>query len=574
MLKKFIHYVLKHRTLFLLDLACAFFVGTTDLFLPMIVRQIINIYVPNHDVQMIVRWVMILAIIYFIKLILNLIINYWGHICGLRIQADMRKDLFHHLERLPIQYFDENKTGSIMARLINDLQEISEMSHHGPENIFICTVTIICAIFLLGRINLVLTCIIFASLPICVLFVILMRKKQLQAYVVSRKQIGEVNANVETSIAGVRVTKAFTALDIEMEKFYHANQQYVTARSLAYRYLALFESGILFFIDLMYLIVILFGGYFFYQGWINAGDFVAYILYISMFLSPVKKLVATYEQIVEGYSGFMRFQSIMDLPEEVDDPNAKKVGKLKGHIRFDHVRFKYESQNQENVIEDFSLDIPQGHTVALVGPSGAGKSTICNLIPRFYEILDGQITIDGQDIRQMTRTSLRQNIGIVAQDVFLFHGTIAENIAYGSHDVTMEKIIEAAKLAEIHDYIMSLPDGYQTSVGERGLKLSGGQRQRISIARVFLKNPNILILDEATSALDNATEMQIQKSLEKLSQGRTVLVVAHRLSTIKNADAICVLTAQGIQEYGESQTLLAKKGMYYDLYQYQFQNEA
>lgn len=570
MLKEFIHYFKPHKNLFFLDLFCAFFVGLTDLFLPLIVRRMINIYVPRHDIAMMVRWIIALLFIYIIKLVLNLMINYWGHICGLRIQADMRRDLFFHLQRLPVQFFDENKTGSIMSRIINDLQEISEMSHHGPENIFICSVTIIFSGILLSTINLQLTLIIFACLPISVFFVIFIRKKQLNAFEVSRSKVGEVNANVETSISGIRVTKAYTGTKTEYEKFDRANLEYVSARSVAYRYLALFNSGMLFFIDMMYLVVVLFGGIFFYRGIINAGDFVAYILYISMFLTPVKKLVDTYEQIVEGYSGFLRFQKIMHMPKELDDPNAVDVGVLEGHIKFDDVSFKYEVQNEENVIEHFSLDIKKGTTVALVGPSGAGKTTICNLIPRFYEILDGKITIDGVDIRSMTRESLRKNIGIVAQDVFLFNGTIAENISYGKPDASMQEIIEAAKAAEIHDYIMELPNGYQTSVGERGLKLSGGQRQRISIARVFLKNPNILILDEATSALDNATEMQIQKSLEKLSKGRTVLVVAHRLSTIKNADEICVLTSQGIQEYGDSKTLLEQKGLYYDLYQYQF----
>jgi ATP-binding cassette subfamily B protein len=577
MLKGIIKYVKPHKKLFILDLICAVFVGLADEFMPMVVRQMINQYVPDQNWQMMVRMCIVLVVIYVIKLILNLVINYWGHIFGVLLQADMRRDLFDHIETLPVSFFDTHKTGSIMSRITNDLQEISEMAHHGSENLFTCTVMLIASAILLADINGELTLIIYCTLPLAVLFVIVIRKKQLDAFEKTRVKIGEINADVETSIAGVRVTKAYAGTQREMDKFNAVNEDYKQARGKAYQYLALFNSGMVFFTDLMYVVVIIIGGNFFFQGKINAGDFVAYLLYISMFITPIKKLVDTYEQIAEGSTGYKRFMDLMAVPGEQDDPDARDVGRLDGDIAFNDVSFHYgekeDGEDHEQVIDHLNMHIQKGHTVALVGPSGGGKSTICNLIPRFYEVDSGSIQIDGMDIRKMTRQSLRRNIGIVAQDVFLFNGTIRENIAYGNPDASEEQVIEAAKKARIHDYILTLPEGYETSVGERGLRLSGGQRQRISIARVFLKNPQILILDEATSALDNATEMQIQESLEELAKGRTVLVVAHRLSTIRNADEIIVLTADGIQERGTSEQLLNAKGMYWQLYEYQFQKD-
>ncbi len=570
MLKRFMKYIKPHMTLFVLDLVCAFFVGLADTFMPMIVRRMINQYVPDRNYQMMLRWCIALAAIYSIKYVLNLVIMYWGHVFGVKIQADMRKEIFEHVQNLPVAYFDTHKTGTIMSRIVNDLQEISEMAHHAPENIFIILVSFVVSAIMLGRINVKLTCIIFATLPIALLVMVVLRKGQLDAFAENRKKIGEVNAEVETSIAGVRVTKAFTAREREIEKFDATNIAYVNARKRSYKYMALFNGTMDLFTDVIYLVVIVFGGLFFVRGEINSGDFVAYLLYISTFLNPIKKFVQTYEQIIEGMSGFERFCDLMDVPEEEDSENAVEVGKLEGDIRFHDVTFRYGDESDPIVINHLNLSVPKGHTVALVGPSGGGKSTICNLIPRFYELDSGEITIDDMDITTMTRKSLRKNIGIVAQDVFLFNGTVRDNIAYGNPGASDEEVIAAAKKAEIHDYIMQMPNGYDTNVGERGLRLSGGQRQRISIARVFLKNPEILILDEATSALDNATEMQIQKSLDELAKGRTVLVVAHRLSTIRNADDIIVLSDQGILEQGTSEELLAQKGVYYDLYQYQF----
>ena len=572
MLKRFAAYFRPHRRLFFLDLACAFLVGLADEFMPLIVRNMINQYVPDRNWNMMVRWSFALLGIYLLKLLLNLIINYWGHIMGVRLQADMRRDLFQHIESLPVSFFDENKTGSIMSRITNDLQEISEMAHHGPENIFTSAVMLTVSAVMLGRINLKLTIIVYVFLPVAVLFVILIRKGQMAAFRQNRVEIGEINGETETSIAGIRVTKAYGGTEGEMEKFDRTNLRYVEARKRSYKYLALFNSGMTFFTDMMYVVVVIFGGRMFFAGSINSGDFVAYLLYISMFLTPIKKLVETYEQIADGISGYERFEEIMNIPSEKDDPGAVEVGRLKGDISFEDVSFHYQTQEASGrkVISHMNLHIPAGHTVGLAGPSGGGKTTICNLIPRFYEIDSGTIRIDGIDIRHMTRASLRRNIGIVAQDVFLFNGTIRENIAYGNPDATDEEIIEAAKKAEIHEDIMAMPDGYDTNVGERGVHLSGGQRQRISIARVFLKNPQILILDEATSALDNATEMQIQKSLDELAKGRTVLVVAHRLSTIRKADEIIMVSSEGIKERGTSEELLAKHGLYWQLYEYQF----
>ena len=564
MIRRLAQYYKPHWKLFTLDLVCAFLVAICDEFLPLITREMINNYVPNQDVQNMIRWSIILFIVYVLKMIFNWIISYWGHVTGVYIQSDMRRELFEHLETLPISFFDENKTGSIMSRIINDLQDISEMCHHVPENFFTSGVMLVVSFIMLARIHFPLTMIVFAFIPIAVLFVMTFRKKQLEAFEQTRAKIGEINAEVETSISGVRVTKAYNNYETEIHKFEEADRNYKKARNRAYKYMAIFHSGMTFFSDVMYLVVIVFGGYFFMHGSIKAGDFVAYLLYISMFLSPIRKLVDTYEQLADGITGFKRFCFILDTPSEKDDEGAVDAGKLKGNIVFDDVSFHY-GENQD-VIHDLSFSIDQGKTVALVGPSGGGKTTICNLIPRFYEIDSGKIMIDGKDIRQYTRKSLRKNIGIVAQDVFLFHGTIRDNILYGRPDATEAEMIDAAKKAEIHDFIMSLPDEYDSPVGERGVKLSGGQRQRISIARVFLKNPEILILDEATSALDNVTEVQIQKSLESLSKGRTVLVVAHRLSTISNADEIVVITDEGIQEKGSHEELIQKKGVYYDLY--------
>jgi ATP-binding cassette subfamily B protein len=571
MLKRFISYYKPHIALFSFDMFCAVMVAACDLFYPLIAKSIINDYVPNQNIRMLMIWSAILLGIYLLKWLLNFIINYYGHIVGVRMQADMRRDLFIHLEKMPFSFFDKNKTGSVMSRLINDLNDVSELAHHGPENLFLSVLMLIGSFVMLTSINVELTLIVFAAIPIIILFAVLMRTGMLNAFRRSREQLAEINANIETAISGIRVTKAYTSEPHETKKFEKENGLFVKIRSKALFELGKFHSSMTFFSDFLYLIVLVSGGFFFYFGKIDIGEFAAYLLYISMVLNPINRFISLFEQMQEGMTGFKRFIEIMDYPEEKDRPNAVNIESSEGNIEFENVGFSYEGENENEIISNLCLSVKAGKTVALVGPSGGGKTTLCHLIPRFYEINSGRITLDGRDIRDITRYSLRQNIGIVSQDVFLFNGTIRENIAYGKLDANDEEIIEAAKKANIHDYIMSLKDGYNTGVGERGVKLSGGQKQRISIARIFLKNPSVLILDEATSALDNATEMMIQQSLDKLAQGRTVIVVAHRLSTVKNADEIVVINRDGIAEKGTHEMLMKKEdGIYKNLYSYQF----
>ncbi len=574
MFRQFISYYRPHRKLFALDMFCGLLVAICDLFYPIIARNIINVYVPNKQLRLLITWSVVMLFIYVAKACLNFVVQYWGHIVGVRMQADMRRDMFTRLQKLPFAFFDENKTGVIMSRMINDLQNVSELAHHGPEDLLISTITLVGAFIMLGSINLYLTIIVFLVLPVMILFAVKTRGMMTKAFRDTRVETGKVNANVETAVSGVRVSRAYTAGEYETAKFNEANKGYVAARARAYKSMGIFHSGMQLFSDMLYLVVLVAGGLFFFYEHIDAGDFAAYLLYINIFLKPVNRLASLLEQLQDGMTGFSRFREIMQQPQEEEAADAVDPGTLSGHIRFEDVSFRYdnsdEADGKRQVIDHISLEIPAGKTVALVGPSGGGKTTLCHLIPRFYELDGGKITIDGMDLTDLKRSALRKNIGMVAQDVFLFDGTIRENIAYGDLGASEEAIIEAAKKANIHDYIMTLEQGYDTQVGERGIKLSGGQKQRISIARVFLKNPPILILDEATSALDNATEMLIQESLEQLGKGRTVLVVAHRLSTIKKADEIIVITRDGIQERGSHDALLAKDGMYAALYRYQF----
>jgi ATP-binding cassette subfamily B protein len=543
---------------------------TGFLFYPMITRNIINIYVPNQQFELMIKWLLILGGIYVLKFGLNYYITYYGHIMGVKMQANMRKDIFEHLQDLPFVFFDENKTGSLSSRIINDLMDISELAHHGPEDLFISTVMLIGSFIMLSRINLPLSLIVFSIVPLLILVAMKLRIKMEDAFMETRETIGEVNATIENSISGIRVSKAFSNKEIEIEKFNKNNSKFQEARRKAYKVMAEFHVGSSFIIDILNIVVLSAGAIFFFKGRINFGDFAAFLLYIGNFLNPIRKLVNFVEQYQSGISGFKRFAEIMEKDVEKDDPGAEDIFEVRGDISFNKVTFAYDDNKE--ILKDISFDIEAGETVALVGPSGGGKTTLCHLIPRFYEIEEGSISIDNIDIRKFTRRSLRKNIGIVQQDVFLFTGTIYENIQCGKFDASREEVYEAAKKANIHDFIMSLPEGFDTYVGERGVKLSGGQKQRISIARVFLKNPPILVLDEATSALDNATELLIQKSLEELSRGRTTVVVAHRLSTIKNADEIIVLTEKGIQEKGSHEELLEKKGIYAELYNSQFIN--
>ena len=573
LVKRFVSYYKPHRKLFAIDMACAFIVAVCDLFYPIIAGNIIDDYVPNQNLRLLLIWSGVLLGIYLVKAVLNYVIQYWGHIVGVRIQGDMRRDMFRHMQKLPFAFFDENKTGTLLSRMVNDLQDVSELAHHGPEDLFLSLIMLVGSFIILAGTDLLLTVIIFAFLPVMVFVASKLRKGMQEAFRATRVEVGEVNANVETAIAGMRVSRSYTAASHENRKFDSANERFKLARGRAYREMGKFHSSMTLFNDLLYLIVLVAGGLFFFYGRISIGDFTKYILFITMFLKPINRLVNIFEQLQNGMTGFQRFVEIMDQKDETYTGTIE-ADALRGNIVFDHVSFRYENSDardvESKVIHDLSMHIEPGKTVALVGPSGGGKTTICNLIPRFYEADEGTISIDGVDIRDLTRESLRRNIGIVAQDVFLFNGSIRENIAYGNLDATDEEIVEAAKKAHIHDYIMTLDHGYDTGVGERGVKLSGGQKQRISIARVFLKNPSILILDEATSALDNATEMLIQQALNDLSHGRTCIVVAHRLSTIKNADEIIVLTKDGITERGTHEALIAAGGMYAKLYQYQF----
>ncbi|MEG1560243.1 MAG: ABC transporter ATP-binding protein [Clostridia bacterium] len=574
MIKKFIAYYKPHKRLFFIDMLCAFIVAMCDLLYPILARDIINKYVPNKELQMLLLWAAILFAIYILKALLDYVIQYWGHIVGVRIQGDMRRDMFRHLQRLPFSFYDENKTGSIMSRLMNDLMDISELAHHGPEDLFLSAIMLIGSFIMLSTINIYLTIIIFAIIPIIVFFAVKQRKMMMNAFKKAREEIAEVNSNIETSISGIRVSRSYTSSEHENKKFDMANEKFKKARGKSYKAMGVFFSSMGFFNDILYLVALVAGGLFFFYDRINAGEFAAFLLYVNMFLKPVNRLISLFEQFQNGMTGFVRFQEIMQENIESEVKKPMVLNTLKGDITFDHVSFRYSNSDvydtESYVINDLSLNIEHGKTIALVGPSGGGKTTLCHLIPRFYETTGGSIKIDGTDIRDMSRYSLRKNIGIVQQDVFLFNGTIRENIAYGDLDASDEAIIEAAKNANIHNYIMTLENGYDSSVGERGIKLSGGQKQRISIARVFLKNPSILILDEATSALDNTTEMQIQEALYKLSTGRTCIVVAHRLSTIKNADEIVVLTNDGIAEHGSHDELIKNNGIYAGLYNYQF----
>lgn len=564
MLKRFIRYYKPYKKLFILDLLAAFLVSACDLFYPMITRNIINDVIPNRQIKLLFVFAIVLTLIFLIKAGLNYFMQYWGHVVGVRMQADMRRDLFDKLQDMPNKYFDNNKTGVIMSRIINDLLDISELAHHGPEDLFISLVMLVGSFIILCTINVPLTIITFAIIPFLLFYTIHKRNKMKKAFKETRVKTGEVNATIENSISGVRVTKSFGNKAYEMEKFDKSNGIFKKAREHAYKAMAEYFSGMFFLVDMLELIVLIAAGYFTYLGKINIGDFAAYLLYIKMFLQPIRKLINFNEMFQNGMSGFERYEEIMNEENEKEIPNAKELKDVKGKITIKDVTFRYD--NKESILENFNLDIEAGKMVALVGPSGGGKTTICNLIPRFYDYESGQIFIDDVDISTVTLKSLRENIGIVQQDVFLFTGTIKENIMYGNPNATDEEVIEAAKNACLHDFIMGLEDGYDTFIGERGVKLSGGQKQRISIARVFLKNPAILILDEATSALDNVTEYEIQKALEELSKDRTTLVVAHRLSTVKNSDEIVVLTDRGIEERGTHEELIKLGGVYSNLH--------
>lgn len=563
MIRRFIKYYAPHKKMFAADMLCAFLLAACDLFYPMLTGRMLDTYIPSGMLRALLTCGGILLGVYVIKIFLNFFVEYYGHVVGVNMQAEMRRDVFSHLERLPLTYFDNNKTGTIMSRIINDLQDVSELAHHGPEDLFLSIVMLVGAFVLMAEVCLPLTLIIYAAVPFMVLFAAKKRKKMYSAFTHSRAECGEINATLENSISGIRVSKAYDNTVAEEENFARGNDRFVKARSAAYHAMATFHTGMTFMGDFLQALLYIVGGVFCVKGIITAGEFTSFALYISVFMSPIKRLVGFVEQYQNGMAGFERFSAIMDYPTECETGELDASG-VRGEIVYDHVSFSYDTGDE--VLHDISFGVGVGKTIALVGSSGGGKTTICHLLPRFYEVTGGKITIDGTDIRDFTRSSLRRSIGIVAQDVFLFNTTVRENIAYGCPGVTDDNIIAAAKRANIHDYIMSLEDGYDTVVGERGVKLSGGQKQRISIARVFLKNPPILILDEATSALDNVTERMIQHSLEELCRGRTTIVVAHRLTTVMNADEILVIDGDGIRERGTHAELLEKDGIYAGLW--------
>ena len=574
MLKRFVSYYKPHAKLFAFDMVSAVIVAVAGLFYPLIVKNIMNVYVFDDTPTRLIVWSAVILSLYIVKAYFNYAMGYYGHVVGVRMQADMRRDLFKKYETLPFSYFDDHKTGDLISRLSNDLFDVAELAHHGPENLFLAVLMLVGSFIVLVSINWILTLIMFAIIPFIVIFTLLSRRKMMSSMSASRKEISAINSAVENSIGGIRETKSYVAEHHEICKFDSSNKRFVKRRSEAMFALGFFHAIMQFLSDVLYLVIIFVGGLFLYYEKIDAGEFAAFILYVSLFLNPINRFVTLFEQLQEGMSGFARFDEIMREDGESDN-GEHEISDVKGNIAFDSVSFGYSvgSESSERlVISNLSLNIRAGETLALVGPSGGGKSTLCNLIPRFYNINSGKISLDGVDIRDIKLESLRKNIGIVSQNIFLFDGTIKENIAYGNLDATDEEISAAAKKANIHEYIITLKDGYDTEVGERGVKLSGGQKQRVAIARVFLKNPKLLILDEATSALDNVTEMQIQSALEELSRGRTVIVVAHRLSTVKNADEIVVLDKNGIVEKGTHEELLSLDGEYKKLYSYQFKD--
>lgn len=550
-------------------MACAFMIAGIDLVFPTFTRLALDDLIPSGNIRGIVIIAVVMAGLFVMRAVFNYVVNYWGHVVGVRMEYNMRKDIFSHLQTLSFSYFDRIRTGKIMSRIVNDLREITELAHHGPEDLFISLVTLIGAFIILIQTDWRLTLIVFAYIPFMVWFGIKKRQKMAKAFRIVRKKIANVNAQLENSISGIRVAQSFTNEEFEKSKFNLGNQEFKESREFAFKSMAEMITGVDLLMNMLKVTVLAVGGYLTFAGEISVGSLVAFFLYIELFLQPIRRLMQFAQQYEDGMSGFERFVEIMNTKSSiVDSPGAVELSDVRGDVAVENVSFSYNGG--EKVLSDISLEIPAGKMIALVGPSGGGKTTLCHLIPRFYDVSAGRITVDGKDIREVTLHSLRSNIGIVQQDVFLFAGTVRDNIGYGKGDATDEEIAEAAQKANIHDFIMSLENGYETYVGERGVMLSGGQKQRISIARVFLKNPPILILDEATSSLDNETELKIQASLESLSRGRTTLVIAHRLSTIKNADEIVVISSSGIIERGTHTELVKASGHYAKLYKAQF----
>lgn len=568
-LKKFIHYYGPYKTVFFIDLLCAAIISLVDLAYPQILRSATKTLF-TQDKAIILQalpWIAIgLFMMYVIQSFCKYYVSCQGHIMGAKMERDMRQELFEHYEELSFSYYSQNNSGQMMSKLVSDLFDISEFAHHGPENLFISLVKIVGSFIFLFLINKKLALPLIVLVILMFLFSFRQNQKMQRTFMESRKKIGDVNASLQDTLSGIRVVQSFTNEEIEKEKFQKSNHAFLVSKKDNYRCMGEFMSSNLFFQGMMYLVTLVYGGYLIANNEMSAADLAMYALYIGIFISPIQILVELMEMMQKGLSGFRRFLDVMETEPEIQDaPDAVELKDVKGRVCYEDVSFHY-SDDETTVLSHVSIEIPAGKSVALVGPSGGGKTTICSLLPRFYDVTGGRVTVDGQDIRSLTLKSLRSQIGVVQQDVYLFSGSIRDNIAYGKPDATEEEIIEAAKCANIHDFIMELPDQYDTFVGERGARLSGGQKQRISIARVFLKNPPILILDEATSALDNESERWIQHSLEELSKNRTTITIAHRLSTIKNADEIIVITENGIAERGTHETLLEKNGIYAGYY--------
>ncbi len=564
-IKKFIHYYGPYKAVFFIDLICAAVISLVDLAYPQILRTMTKTLF-TQDKDMILHALPVIAASLFVMYIVQSLCKYYvtcqGHMMGAKMERDMRRELFDHYQELSFSYYSRNNSGQMMSKLVSDLFDISEFAHHGPENLFISLVKIVGAFIFLFFINKKLALPLILLVIVMFVFSFRQNAKMQETFMENRRKIGDVNASLQDTLSGIRVVQSFANEDIERAKFKKSNEAFLVSKRDNYHCMGSFMSSNLFFQGMMYLVTLVYGGYLIAQGEMQTADLAMYALYIGIFISPIQILVELVEMMQKGLSGFRRFLDVMETESEIRNAdNAAELTDVKGHVRYDHVSFHY-SDDETPVLSDISIDIPAGKSIALVGPSGSGKTTICSLLPRFYDVTGGSITVDGKDIRGLTLKSLRSQIGMVQQDVYLFDGTIKDNIAYGKPGASDEEIIKAAKCASIHDFIMELPDGYDTYVGERGTRLSGGQKQRISIARVFLKNPPILILDEATSALDNESERWIQKSLEELSKNRTTITIAHRLSTIRDADEIIVITEDGIAERGTHAELLEKNGLY------------
>lgn len=568
-LKKMISYYKPYKRVFFADTFFAIIASIVALIIPLVVRYITS-KVVHMNPQQAFKQILYIAIAVFVLIIIQIYCNYfisnYGHVMGAKIEYDMRAEIFAHFQKMPFSFFDDQKVGQLMSRITSDLFDITELLHHGPENVTISVIKIIGALCILLSIDKKLALAAFALVPFMIVYAYFFNKKMKQTFRINRKKIAAINEQIEDNLSGIRVVKSFANEQLENEKFEIGNKAFLEAKKNNYKYMSGYNAGLIGFNTMINLVVIVAGGIMFTKNMVNVTDFVTFLLYINIFTDPVKTLIDFTEQFQNGYSGYERFRQILDMePEIKDKEGAKELTNVVGNIKFDDVSFRY-NDNDHRVLRHINLEIPAGSYIALVGSSGAGKTTLCNLIPRFYDVTKGSISVDDEDIRNVKLKSLRNNIGMVQQDVYLFAGTIYENIKYGKPTATKEEVIAAAKEANAYDFIMSLPNGFDTDIGQRGIKLSGGQKQRLSIARVFLKNPPILIFDEATSALDNESEKVVQESMEKLAKNRTTLVIAHRLSTIRNAEKILVLTENGIEEQGTHNELINKKGIYYDLY--------